>query len=184
MKAMRTWAGLLSLAATLTLAGCETDSVKPAAPESANLVTTSQDAATKLLSQLAPADRPTQPVMVASYVNIDELSESSTLGRTLAEQMASSLTQQGIPVVELKLRNALFIQEGNGEFLLSRELKDISRSHQAQMVVVGTYAVARQNVYVSTRLVRVADNRIMASDDYRLPMDGDVRSMAGVKRYY
>lgn len=176
------FAGAVMLASSLLLAGCETATVQPQAAEESNLVQSSEDAATALVNQLGPNLRPDQPLIVASFVNVDHLDESSTLGRMLAEQMASSLTRQGLPVVELKLRDSLFIQEGSGEFMLSRELQHISQSHQAQAVVVGTYAIGRQSVYVTSRLVRVADNRILAASDYRLPMDADVRALVGAKR--
>ena len=44
-------------------------------------------------------------IVVATFVNINDLEDSSTLGRLIAEQVSSRLTQVGYRVVELKLRN-------------------------------------------------------------------------------
>ncbi|GFO67300.1 hypothetical protein GMLC_08790 [Geomonas limicola] len=117
-----------------------------------------------------------QPIIVASLVNIDDL-YSSRLGRTLSEQLATRLTQSGYSVVELKLRDSIFVKQLQGELLLSRELKDITRNHKAQAVLVGTYSEANGQVYLTIKLVSVADNVVISAQDYLLPLNSSVRSL-------
>jgi TolB-like protein len=114
---------------------------------------------------------PANPLIVASFMNMNNLEESSSFGRILAEQVASRYTQRGQPVIELKLRqNSIFISEGKGEFMLSRDLREISRTYNASAVVVGTYAEGGNRLYVSARIVRPADNLILAAADAGIPM--------------
>ncbi len=133
--------------------------------------------ADKLDSNLRLPISKDQPIIVASFVNVNNLTESSTFGRMIAEHVGSRLSQRGYHVVELKLRqNSLFVQEGKGEFMLSRDVREISRMHNAATVVVGTYAVVRSNVsgqsapqekiYVATRIVRADDSMVLSSCDY------------------
>jgi TolB-like protein len=117
------------------------------------------------------------PLLVASFVNIDNLNESSTFGRMISEQISSRFKQIGYTAIEMKLRTTIFIKEGSGEFLLSRELSEISTKHNAQAVVVGTYAIASDRVYLTVRVVNVADSAILASYDYNIPMSRDVFKM-------
>jgi hypothetical protein len=64
---------------------------------------------------------PSNPLIVASFVNVNNLEEPSSFGRIIAEQVASRFTQRGQPIIELKLRqNSIFISEGKGEFMLRR----------------------------------------------------------------
>src|SRR3989338_905918 len=63
----------------------------------------------------------TAPIIVATLVNIDNLEQSSTLGRTVSEQVGSKLANMGYMVKELKLRGTLFVKSSTGELLLSRE---------------------------------------------------------------
>lgn len=79
----------------------------------------------------------------------------------------------GFHVKEVKLRGDIFVKEGAGELLLSRELKDIARQHNA-MVLVGTLSPAANYTYVSIKLVRTEDSRIIRGYDYALPNDRDV----------
>lgn len=119
------------------------------------------------------------PVLVATVVNVNDLSRSAPLGRTLSEIYASQLATKGFNVKELKLRGDVYVKEGTGELLLSREIRDIAQNHQAALVLVGTYSQANQYTYVSLKLVRTVDSRIVRSYDYALPNDRDVQRMLG-----
>lgn len=117
-----------------------------------------------------------QPIIVATLVNIDDL-KSSRLGRVLSEQIGTKLTKSGYSVIELKLRGNIFVKQSEGEFLLSREVKDITLSHKAQAVVVGTYAESRGYVYVTIKMVSANDNQTIAAHDYALPLDANIHSL-------
>jgi TolB-like protein len=120
------------------------------------------------------------PIVVATLVNIDHLEQSSTLGRTVSEQVSSKLANLGFTVKEVKLRGTLFVKSNTGELLLSRELKDISASQKAQAVVVGTYSYAGEYVYLNLKLVGV-NNTILSGYDYAIPVNSTVKNMLGVR---
>lgn len=132
------------------------------------------NAADALLNQIRPKLPKDSPILVASFVNIDNLNESSTFGRVVAEQFASRFKQRNYATIEMKLRTSVFIRRGSGEFLLSRELAEIGDKHRAQAVVVGTYAVASKEVYLTARVINVSDGRVLSSLDYNIPISKDV----------
>ena len=76
---------------------------------------------------------------------------AAPLGRTLSEMYASQLSSKGFNVKELKLRGSVYVKEGTGELLLSREIRDIAFNHNAALVLVGTYSAATQYTYVSMK---------------------------------
>ena len=139
-------------------------------------IITANHAAADMLLQTAPLDRE-HAVLVATLVNVDRLNESSRLGRIFSEQIAGRLVQRGYPVTELKLRENVAMQREQGELLLSRELRDVSRAHDAQAVVVGTYAVSASILYVSIKLVKPEGNMVVAAHNYAVPMDDNVRAL-------
>lgn len=147
-------------------------------PPDEDMVLTTRGAARLLLNSMRrglPAD---EPILVASFVNIDDVTQSSTFGRIVAEQIASNVAQQGYKIVEMKLRQeGVFIKERKGEFLLSRELQAISAAHEASAVLVGTYAVAEDLVYVTARLVLVEDSSVIAATDFSLPVGPNVHRL-------
>lgn len=117
------------------------------------------------------------PFLVTTLVNIDQLEQSSTFGRLISEQVTSRMAQMGFGVVELKVRNGVYMKRNEGEFLLTREIKEVASAHKAQAVIVGTYAESASLIYVSLKLVNPANSMILAAHDYALPMDRQVRSM-------
>jgi TolB-like protein len=135
-----------------------------------DLVAVSYAMVNQLENNLKAPISPDDTIIVASFVDINNLNVSSAFGRIMAEQMGSRLAQKGYKVIEMKLRqNSIFVEEGKGEFLLSRDLKDISLNHQASAVVVGTYACSSDKIYVSTRVVRPSDSVVLSSFDYGIP---------------
>lgn len=122
------------------------------------------------------------PFIVATLVNIDKLEQSSTFGRLISEQLASRITQLGHNVVELKFRNSVFMKRNEGEFLLTREIKEVATAHKAQAIVVGTYAEASDFVYVNLKVVNPTNSMILAAYDYALPMDKEIRRLVSVSR--
>lgn len=120
-----------------------------------------------------PKDR---AVLVATMVNIDNLT-SSRLGRTLSEHLATRLTKNGYKLIELKLRDSIFVKQAEGELMLSREVREIGRNHEAQAILVGTYSESRGRVYVTIKLVGAADGIVISAQDYLLPIDANVRSL-------
>ena len=181
----------LSLAAASLLAGC---SVFQPAPVNTRVdptfkdandnafLNSSKDAVGKLLAGLEPGAVGPGPVLVATIVDVNDTTRSAPLGRTLSEQYATNMAMSGFNVKEVKLRGNVFVREGAGELMLSREVKDIARMHNAIMVLVGTYSPASNYTYVSLKLVRTEDNRIIRGYDYALPMERDVKRLLGAPR--
>jgi len=117
-------------------------------------------------------------IIAASLVNINNLTESCSLGRIISEQMVGRLAQHGLNVIEMKLRqDSIFIKQNQGEFLLSRELQNISENHHANAVLVGTYAVSKYVVFISVRIVQTSTNTVISSYDYQLPLDFITKSL-------
>ncbi|MFT3812212.1 MAG: FlgO family outer membrane protein [Acidovorax sp.] len=178
MKHMHRRATLL-LAGSLALTGCAQyyygESAGAGFGLAGSLVDASQQAADALL-QNAPLN-PNQPVLVGTLVSVDRLDESSRFGRTVSEQIAARLTQRGLRVTEVRLRENMAMQPGQGELLLSRELRNVGRAHDAQAVVTGTYAVSANQVFVNLKLVRAPGSDVLAAHSYVLPIDNNVRAL-------
>lgn len=162
-----------------SLSACSIFNPPPPAPvrtADSDLVLESYQAADTLLTQVPWLKDGRQPLLTGTFVNVNDIGNSSGLGRMVAEQIASRFAQQGYTMIELKMRNAVFVDNG-GEFVLSRSVKDISQSHNAAAVIAGTYAVGRKSVYVNARLIRAADNVILAAYDYSLPLGPDTKAL-------
>ena len=133
---------------------------------SASLILANYSAVDQLLGTLRDPLDPSKALIVATIVNIDQLYNSSTFGRLISSNVVSRLHQQGLAVLELETKKSLTIGK-QGALLLSRELRQLTASHNAQAVIVGTYAISRQTVFVN--LAIVDGNVVLGAYDYAVP---------------
>lgn len=161
---------LALLVATSLLQACASRNV--------NLVERNHEAADELIVKAGASLDKAKPILVASIMDVANLSRTSRFGLITADMLAGRLAQQGYTVLEIKLnRENLYTLTGTGEMLLSSELRNLSASFGAQAVLIGTYAPAGDHVYVSAKLVRASDNVILAAEDYRVPQGNDIAAL-------
>ncbi|MEO5377617.1 MAG: FlgO family outer membrane protein [Magnetococcus sp. DMHC-6] len=141
-------------------------------PDISLIVYNAADAMVRGIGRRLPTSHAIVPV---SFVNQDNLNDTSSFGRLLSRQMASRFTQAGYSMVEVKLRKNLLIRNQEGEFMLSRELSKIDPTLHVQAVLAGSYTVAKNQIYVNAQLIRIADHVILASQDFILPKGENIR---------
>ncbi|WP_313169753.1 FlgO family outer membrane protein [Massilia oculi] len=176
MRTLKTSAAALGL--SLLLGGCALVEQPNYTSVSANdFVAANYRAADALQAQLAGKLAGDQPLIMATLVNIDALEHSSMLGRVVSEQIATRLAQGGLPVLEMKLRNSVYLKRNQGELMLTRELGEVAGTHNAQAVVVGSYAETRDTIFINVKVIQPTTNLVLAGHDYVLAKQGTIRSM-------
>lgn len=178
-KHTRTLIILALLALTpVVLSACRTTAL----PDK-SLAVYNYDAVDSLLKRAGEQITPQTPLLVSTIGDVNNVETSSTLGRTISEQLSARLAQKGYTVAELKLRSGISIQTGglspetSGEYLLSRNVSDIAGQHKAAAALTGTYAVGAKNVMVSLRLLDIRSGTVITAYDYVLPKTPDVNAM-------
>ena len=91
--------------------------------------------------------------------------------------MASRFVQGGYRVIEVKLRSQIYMKRNEGELILTREVRDIARQHNARAIVAGTYAESADRVFVNMKVVELDSNVVLGAVDYQLDRDALVRSL-------
>ncbi|GGX89390.1 hypothetical protein GJV26_25525 [Massilia dura] len=174
-------AALAAACSAALLAGCASAPPK----EEANYATLSSNqfvnanykAADALLAQLSGKLAADKPLIMATVVNIDALDQTSTLGRLVSEQVSTRMAQGGLKMLEMKLRNSVYLKRNQGELMLTREIGEVAQNHNAQAVVVGSYAETSDMVFINIKVVQPQSNFVLAGHDYVLQKEGIVRSM-------
>ncbi|MCJ7600013.1 MAG: FlgO family outer membrane protein [Desulfobulbaceae bacterium] len=136
---------------------------------SGDLVTSGYAIADSLIDNLKKDINGKDPVIVATFSDINDLESSTTFGRMISEHISSRFSQRDFIVLETKFsKNSIFISKENGEFVLSRDIRDLSLQYKASAIVVGTYGKSAEGVYVSARVINPYDGTIISSCDYGL----------------
>lgn len=112
-----------------------------------------------------------------SFVNMDNMDETSSFGRFLAEQLYYEFNQRGFPVREYKGRGNTIVQKSDqGEFYLSRQNKNISVG-KGGLVVAGTYYSDSDSIFVNARIIRPSDGMVLRTGQLVLNNTGVTRRM-------
>lgn len=145
-----------------------------------NLINYSYNIADDLVMSAYPQLVPMQSemaILTTTFVNNNDLSQTSHFGRLLQDNIGSRFVQNGYTVHEIKLRRDLLIKQGYGETMLTRDLNLLDQSQKAQAILVGTISQAQRTLYISARLINPIDSTIISSRNYRLYMDKNVLAM-------
>jgi hypothetical protein len=172
-------------AGVLTVAGCATPTKMEPTFETAaqnRFIPTNQAAAAALLGQLKGRLQADQPIIMATLVDINVLERSSTMGRMVSEQVSAVFSQASYRMIEMKFRDSVYMKRNEGELLLTREITEVAKQHNAQAVIVGTYGTASDTIFINLKVVQPGSNLVLAAHDYALPMDNNIRAMLSTPR--
>lgn len=110
-------------------------------------------------------------VMVSTFVNLNRLYSTSSLGRYISEQLISELQFAGIDVIEVRQSPGIMISQGSGEYSLSRDMDELSFVQPVQATVVGTYTVAGGEVFINARVLRNTDRMVLSAANLVVGVD-------------
>jgi len=163
--ALRPLAAVLAVFAILcTAAAC---SSRPAVKDSAVSVLTpdffgiGEDLALQLTTNLARSGSGKR-LILATFVNIDDLYETSGFGRTIAESLATRLFRHGFGVVEVRKSKELLVKSNAGELILTRDASLIADQHPASAIVVGTYSLTPNSVILNVRMLDCVSQEVLS----------------------
>jgi len=166
------------LGASLLVMGCVSSGPEYVKSEEDGDIVQMSHAAADALIQLADQKLSRdKAILAASFVNIDDLEQTTTFGRIVSQQLVTQFSKQGFEVIEMLLRKNIYIKQKGGEFLLSRAVQEIGETHDANAVIVGTYAVGKRLVYITVKIIDSTNSTILASFDYKLPIGPDTRHL-------
>jgi TolB-like protein len=102
-------------------------------------------------------------VAVSTFVNLDDLYSSSGFGRYISEQFISELHHSGAKVIELRKSTGTMIEPRHGEYVLSREMSQLSYLQSAHAILVGTYSLVGDRILVNARLLSNPEGIVISS---------------------
>lgn len=111
-------------------------------------------------SRIAQADMGN--IAITSFVDLHNLSITTSFGRTLAETFFNELFIRGFNVADFRGQKALSINP-TGEFFITRNAKKISNKVVNSYVLVGTFSAIDQKVVINVRIMDNQTGQVVAS---------------------
>ncbi|MDR2573556.1 MAG: hypothetical protein LBC94_04295 [Desulfovibrio sp.] len=99
--------------------------------------------------------------MPTAFVNQNNFSQSSPLGRLLAESLFYEFNQRGFPTREYRLAGHIPITGGRDDLGLAVDQIVPIKGQKWAALVVGTYHTEKYATFVNARLVRASDGLVL-----------------------
>ena len=157
--------------------GGERPELDPSYMDARELKLQVRELAEQLLANIRQGDLYGKIGMPTSFVNQNNFKQSSAFGRYIAEQMFHEFNQRGFPVREYRIGNSIKMQEGNGDFFLSRDKGSVPVSSKTSVVLVGTYYQDGSNLFINARLIRPSDGLVYPTGQMVVPMTSTTKAM-------
>jgi TolB-like protein len=106
--------------------------------------------------------------LIGSFVDLNDMGKSSPMGRLIAENLMHELQVRSWRIFEPRLMKNFMINEG-GEFVLSRDVKQLQDKFGVTGVVVGTYVMSGDYAIVNARVVNVESSMVVSSGQIQIP---------------
>jgi len=136
---------------------------------------------TEQIERNSHPDARARPTVITSFADLNNLGETSNLGRLMGEHFMHQLQIRGWNVTDVRMTRELIINE-DGEFSLSRELKRLRGSYSAANVVTGTYTVTMDGVLISVRVLDLASGQVVSTAQTRFLRDKFISSLVDKPR--
>jgi hypothetical protein len=111
-------------------------------------------------------------------VDLNNLENSSPVGRQISEEMARWFVQAGYKVKEIRKGRDVHVDVQRGERVLTRDVRKLlSTNVTTEAVLAGTYVVTPEQVRFAMRLLHVPSNDILGMATATVPITADLKPL-------
>lgn len=137
-----------------------------AADMSANVTTQEslENTITSLATQMMQNKKmkTTKPVLITSFVRLDNLKKTTEFGRVISESLINELSNRGFNVIEFRGQMSVSVN-AQGEYYITRDVEKMKQKIANTYVVVGTYSRQYGKVMLNARVLDNNSGQIISS---------------------
>jgi len=108
------------------------------------------------------------PIAMASFVNLNDLESTSWLGNLISESFIYEFQRHGLIVVDFKT-TGFFRVTSEGDFVFSRDWKELPDNQIIDYVVTGTLLEQKDGFIVNARMIGMISHVVVASAQTFIP---------------
>jgi TolB-like protein len=117
------------------------------------------------------------PIVITTFVDLNDLGKTSVFGRMMAEKMIDEMTKMGFHVVEFRKSQDIFVRKDGGEFILTRDVTELAKVTNAMAVLAGTYIATSKSVIINARLIDIKTPRVLSTASYDIERTDEVEGL-------
>lgn len=127
-----------------------------------NFFSFSQIIAAELLSNGGANLNRDDRIILTTFVNLDDLYQTSGFGRSMAEALSTELFKQGYRILEIRKTPKVYVKNRKGELALSRDASLLARQQGARAILTGTYALTPSTVLLNVKILSAFSRDVLA----------------------
>ena len=121
-----------------------------------------QVVAIELANRIREFETTDKTIAVSTFVDLDNLEDTSAFGRYVAEELSTELYKLGFRLRELRQMEQVDIVPEKGEFALSRKTAKLMKKFHLDAIVAGTYTMVGDEVVVNARMLSLDTARVVS----------------------
>lgn len=111
-----------------------------------------------------------RPIIITSFQNLDNFTEVNQLGRLIAEALIHEMHIRNLKVLDFRFQDKIKISE-SGEFVLSRNPKDLKSEMRAGFILTGTYSIIGNGYFINARVIDIDTSLVVSSGQILIPLN-------------
>ncbi|MNF23440.1 hypothetical protein D3C84_40210 [compost metagenome] len=109
-----------------------------------------------------------EPIAVASFVDLDTLKDTNWMGLQIEESFIYELNRRGEIVVDFKTTGSIQVTP-SGDFVMSRNYKDLSARLPISRILTGTFSRNSQGILVNARIIDLRTKMVETTAQSLIP---------------
>ena len=109
-----------------------------------------------------------EPIAVASFVDLDTLKDTNWMGQQIEESFIYELNRRGEVVVDFKTTGNIQVTP-QGDFVMSRNYKDLSSRLPISRILTGTFSRNQQGILVNARIIDLRTKMVETTAQSLIP---------------
>ncbi len=109
-------------------------------------------------------------------VDINDMKKTNALARQMSEELTTAFATRGYPLLEIRKAEDIVMIEKEGEFVLTRDIKELASSNALGIAVLtGTYFLTKDDMRYSMTLLHVPSNKVLAKASASVDLDEEMQ---------
>jgi TolB-like protein len=101
-------------------------------------------------------------IAISSFVNMENLKETNKIGNLISENLIHDMQIRGYKVIDYKTMPGIEIGR-SGDFVFSRNAKDLNSKANINYILTGTYTYYRDGISLNARIIDLQTNIVVST---------------------
>lgn len=121
------------------------------------------DISNQLLLNIPVRKQRKNKFVITTFVNLNDFTKTSKLARVISETLINEMHTRKFKIIDYRTQEVISV-DGNGEFLLTRNVEKLRNEIPESFLVVGTYSILNANqIILNSRIINNFTSEVIST---------------------